>query len=151
MPHHAATLAAIVENYRMHANPRALCHDSCTLAHGIQPDKDAHSHSHSVLHVAMNAFASISNDLAAKVSALKIAGEELRQATTTDTKLDAILKFGTELDAVHNFEQEQLQVWPRISSFRLWEGLIDVLIEAPKLTDRRQHVESRKLKFSLMK
>ncbi|KAG8896632.1 hypothetical protein FRC00_005634, partial [Tulasnella sp. 408] len=83
----------------------------------------------------MNALA----DLAAKVSALKIAGEELRQATTTNTKIDAMLKFGTELDAIDDFGQDQHKLWSRIRSFRLWEGVIDVLTEAPELTDYKQH------------
>ncbi|KAG8899558.1 hypothetical protein FRC00_001284 [Tulasnella sp. 408] len=95
----------------------------------------------------MNALASTSSDLAAKVSALKTAGEELRRATTTNAKVDAMLKFGTELDAVHNFERKLPWVWPRIRSFRPWEEVIDVLTEAPELIDHKQHVESKK--FSL--
>ncbi|KAG9023060.1 hypothetical protein FS837_006028 [Tulasnella sp. UAMH 9824] len=81
----------------------------------------------------------ISSDLGARISALKKAGEELRQATTTNAKVDAILKFGTELDSVRPLEQEQLKFWPRIRSFRPWEEVIDVLTEAPELTDDKQH------------
>lgn len=89
----------------------------------------------------MNALASISSELAAKVSALKIAGDELRQATTTTTKVDAMLKFGTELNVILDFGQDHIEAWSRIRSFRLWETVIDVLTEAPELTDGQQHVE----------
>ncbi|KAG8897573.1 hypothetical protein FRC00_004087, partial [Tulasnella sp. 408] len=91
----------------------------------------------------MNALA----NLAAKVSALKIAGEELRQATTMNTKIDAMLKFGTDLDAIDDLGQDQLKFWFRIRSFRLWEGVIDVLTEAPELTDCKQHESEIVLRF----
>ncbi|KAG8897572.1 hypothetical protein FRC00_004086 [Tulasnella sp. 408] len=95
----------------------------------------------------MNAPASISSDLAAKVSALKMAGEELRQATTTNTKIDAMLKFGKELDGIINFGQDHLEVWSRIRSFRPWEVVIDVLTEAPEFIDDQQHENEIALRF----
>lgn len=90
----------------------------------------------------MNALASTSSDLATTVSALKVAGEELRQATTTKTKIDAMFKFGTELNAIHDLGQDQLKFWSCVCSFRLWEAIIDVLTEAPEVADCKQHVES---------
>ncbi|KAG8911234.1 hypothetical protein FRC01_005826 [Tulasnella sp. 417] len=95
----------------------------------------------------MNALTSIPGDLAAKVFALKEAGEELRQATTTNKKIDAMFKFGTELDAIHGWGRDQLNVWPTIRSFRLWEGVIDVLTEPPELSDYKQHETEVVLRF----
>lgn len=93
----------------------------------------------------MNPLAPISSNLTATVSALKKAGEVLRQDVTTNAKVDAMLIFRTELDTVVKSGQDQLEVWSRICSFRPWEGLLDVLAEAPKLTDYEQHVESNDL------
>ncbi|KAG9041295.1 hypothetical protein FS837_012434, partial [Tulasnella sp. UAMH 9824] len=87
----------------------------------------------------MDALSSISSDLAAKVSSLKKAAGDLRQATTTNAKIEAIINFGPTLDAIYGSEEAQNLAWSYIRSLRLWEGLIDVLTEAPDITDHRQH------------
>ncbi|KAG8918373.1 hypothetical protein FRC00_012554, partial [Tulasnella sp. 408] len=87
----------------------------------------------------MDVLPSISSDLAAKVSSLKKAAEELRQATTTNAKIDAMTNFGPTLDAIRESEEGQNLAWSYLRSLKLWEGLIDVLIEAPDITDHRQH------------
>lgn len=97
----------------------------------------------------MSTPATTSSDLAAKVTDLEKAGKELRGATTMDAQLDAMLKFGTELDNIHKFWGGKSEVWSRIRLSRLWEGVIDVLAEPPEFNDEKQHVRSV-MPFSLL-
>ncbi|KAG8910644.1 hypothetical protein FRC00_007811 [Tulasnella sp. 408] len=57
----------------------------------------------------MNALASISSVLAAKIYALKKAGKELRQATTTNARIDALFNFSPALNAIYDSKEDQVQ------------------------------------------
>ncbi|KAG9046911.1 hypothetical protein FS837_003416 [Tulasnella sp. UAMH 9824] len=95
----------------------------------------------------MNVPASIPSVLAAKVSALKKAGKELRQATTTNARIDALFSFSPALNAIYEYKEDQVQAWPLIRLFKPWEGLIDVLAEAPDLTDHWRHENEVMIRF----